>query len=117
MNSTTRLFRNLAFGLTALITASLIVATAVEGVAGSGKAHSSVYDAAWMTALWTFAAVAALVYLWLRRHTLKFATAMFHIALLIILAGAAITRSQFTKRQNHTYGGGSAATIGCRRVG
>ena len=92
MNSTTRLFRNLAFGLTALITASLIVATAVEGVAGSGKAHSSVYDAAWMTALWTFAAVAALVYLWLRRHTLKFATAMFHIALLIILAGAAITR-------------------------
>lgn len=92
MNSTTRLFRNLAFGLTALITASLIVATAVEGVAGSGKAHSGVYDAAWMTALWAFAAVAALVYLWLRRHTLKFATALLHIALLIILAGAALTR-------------------------
>lgn len=86
MNSTTRLFRNLAFGLTALITVSLIVATAVEGMAGSGKAHSGVYDAAWMTALRAFAAVAALVYLWLRRHTLKFATALLHIALLIILA-------------------------------
>lgn len=50
MNSTTRLFRNLAFGLTSLITASLIVATAVEGVAGSGKAPSGVYDAAWLSA-------------------------------------------------------------------
>lgn len=92
MNFTTRLFRNLAFGLTALLAASLIVATAVEGVAGSGIAHSGVYDAAWMTALWALAAVAALVYLALRRHALNLATTLLHAALLIILAGAAITR-------------------------
>ena len=91
MNPTT-LFRNLAFGLTALIAASLIVATAVEGVAGSAIAHSRLYDAPWMTLLWGLAAVAALVYLLMRRRALTAATALLHGALLIILAGAAITR-------------------------
>lgn len=83
--------RNLAFGLTGLLTIALIAATAVERVAGSESASTLIYHSPWMIALWAVATACCVFYLFLRRRSLSIAAIMLHAALLLIIIGAGIT--------------------------
>lgn len=87
----THLTRNLAFGLTALLTIALVTATAVERMAGSEVAFTTIYHSPWMIALWGVASACCLSYLILRRRGMSAPTILIHASLLLILTGAAVT--------------------------
>lgn len=87
----THLTRNLAFGLTILLTLALITATVVERLAGSETAFTAIYHSPWMIALWGVASACCLLYITLRRKGMSVPTIALHAALLLILAGAAVT--------------------------
>lgn len=83
--------RNLAFGLTGLLTIALIAATAVERIAGSEVASTLIYHSPWMIALWAVATACCVLYLFLRRRGLSIPVILLHAALLLIVTGAGIT--------------------------
>lgn len=83
--------RDLAFGLTGLLTIALITATAVERVAGSEAASTLIYHSPWMIALWAVATACCVSYLFMRRLGLSIPAILLHAALLLIVAGAGIT--------------------------
>lgn len=85
------LLRDLAFGLTGLLTIALITATAVERIAGSEAASTLIYHSPWMIALWAVATACCVSYLFLRRRGLSIPAILLHAALLLIVTGAGIT--------------------------
>ena len=58
-----KLFKYLSFGLFAIITAILMVATIMEKLYGTEYALENIYRAHWMIALWTVATLSAIVYI------------------------------------------------------
>lgn len=86
-----RIPRDIAFGLAGLLTLSLITATLVEKLYGSDTAFTAIYHSPWMIALWAVSAACSLFYLILRHRALSFPATGLHAALLLILAGAAVT--------------------------
>lgn len=87
------LLRNLAFGLTGLLTIVLIAATAVERISGSEVASTLIYRSPWMIALWAVTTVCCVSYLLKLRHGLSIPSILFHAALLLIVIGAGITHT------------------------
>lgn len=85
------MLRRLPFLLLGLTAICLVVATVVEKICGSDAALSFVYRSPWMTALWTVTAIASAAELIARRRAMGSGSFMLHLALLLILAGAAIT--------------------------
>ncbi len=71
----------------------LTAATVVEKGCGTPFVVRYVYGAAWFVGLWGVLAAASAVYLVRRRLWRRPATLLLHAALLVILAGAGITRS------------------------
>lgn len=82
----------LPFAITAVITLSLMCATAIEKLYGTSEALRMVYDAPWITALWALAALSTIWVLAELRRSVSIPSAMLHASLLLILAGAATTR-------------------------
>ena len=72
-----------------LMTLALAVATVIEKVSGTDVARSFIYDSWAFFALWTLIAVSALVYV--LKSKMKASSLIFHLALLLILIGAAVT--------------------------
>lgn len=69
----------------------MIVATIVERFYGSAITFGYFYHSPWMIALWIITAVTSLMYIIKRHNLLSKATFLIHVALLMILAGAAVT--------------------------
>lgn len=80
------------FGLTGLLIAVLASATVVEKVRGTAFAAASIYGSGWFAALWALLAVSAAACILLRRLQRRPAVFLLHLALLVMLAGAAVTR-------------------------
>lgn len=91
LKSNSRLLRDLTFGSAALLTVALVAATLAERVAGSGVAFAAIYHSPWMIALWAVTAGCGAAYVVVRRRGLSLPAVCLHIALLVILAGAAVT--------------------------
>lgn len=72
-----------------LMTLTLAVATVIEKVSGTDVARSFIYDSWAFFALWTLIAVSALVYV--LKSKMKASSLIFHLSLLLILIGAAVT--------------------------
>lgn len=83
--------RYLPFGLFALITLIMMVATVVEKFYGSGFVREYIYGAVWMVALWGVAALFASVYIVKQKLYRKVPVFMLHLSFLLILAGAFVT--------------------------
>lgn len=86
-----RLLRNLSFGLLGLITLALAAATVVEKTCGPALAFGWFYHSPVMLALWGVMAVTGAGYLYTRRRRLSLGPMLIHVALAIILAGAAVS--------------------------
>lgn len=71
----------------------LMTATVVEKFRGTSFVATNIYSSWWFAALWGAVAVAAVIYIVSRRHTMRPAALMFHAALAVILSGAAVTWS------------------------
>ena len=72
-----------------LMTLTLAVATVIEKVSGTDVARSFIYDSWVFFALWALIAVSALVYV--LKSKMKASSLIFHLSLLLILIGAAVT--------------------------
>ena len=96
-----KLFKYLSFGLFAIITAILIVATIMEKLYGTEYALENIYRAHWMIALWTVAALSAIVYILQRKLHKQPVTLCLHLAFAVILAGALITHATGKQGQTH----------------
>ena len=72
-----------------LMTLTLAVATVIEKVSGTDVARSFIYDSWAFFALWALIAVSALVYV--LKSKMKASSLIFHLSLLLILIGAAVT--------------------------
>ncbi len=81
----------LSFGLAALITMVLMVATIIEKFYGSPFVQEYIYGAKTMVFLWLLLAICAISYLARSGVPKRFATFMLHISFAIILCGAYTT--------------------------
>lgn len=68
-----------------------MAATVIEKLWGSGVAYMLVYGSPWTISLWFLTAVASLYTVIRRRRAMNTPAFMIHIALLLILAGAAVS--------------------------
>ena len=96
-----KLFKNLSFGLFAVITAILMVATIMEKLYGTEYALENIYRAHWMIALWTVATLSAIVYILQRRLQKQPITLCLHLAFAVILTGALVTHTTGKQGQTH----------------
>lgn len=96
-----KLFKYLSFGLFAVITAILMVATVMEKLYGTEYALESIYCSPWMIALWTVATLCAIVYILQRKLHKQPATLCLHLSLAIILIGALVTHITGKQGQTH----------------
>ena len=96
-----KLFKYLSFGIFAVITAILMVATIMEKLYGTEYALENIYCAHWMIALWTIATLSAIVYILQRKLHRQPVTMCLHLAFAIILAGALITHITGKQGQTH----------------
>lgn len=87
-----KLIKRIAFGSAGLLVLLMMTATVVEKLQGTGTAWTAIYGSPFFTILWGIMAVCALVYLISRRMQRDFFTFLLHIAFLIILTGAFVTR-------------------------
>lgn len=85
------LLRNLAFGLLALITTILMVATVVEKINGSDFARQQIYSSPWMVALWGVMTIVAVCYIVRQRLYRRAATFALHLSFVLIIVGALVT--------------------------
>ena len=86
-----RLLRNLAFGLFALVTFILMIATVVEKIKGSDFVQEYIYGSLWMVVLWGVAAHFALFFIIKQKLYKRFAIFAIHVSFLIIIVGAYVT--------------------------
>lgn len=86
-----RVLKNIAFGLFALITMILMVATIVEKFHGGSFVREYIYGAVWMVVLWGVSAVVALLYTIKQKLHRRLFTFMLHVSFLLIITGAFIT--------------------------
>ena len=96
-----KLFKYLSFGLFAVITAILMVATIMEKLYGTEYALENIYCAHWMIALWTAATLSAIVYILQRKLHRQPATLCLHLAFAVILIGALVTHTTGKQGQTH----------------
>ena len=96
-----KLFKYLSFGLFAVITAILMVATIMEKLYGTEYALENIYRAHWMIALWTVATLSAIVYILQRRLQKQPITLCLHLAFAVILTGALVTHTTGKQGQTH----------------
>lgn len=96
-----KLFKYLSFGLFAVITAILMVATIMEKLHGTPFALENIYRADWMIALWAAATLSAIVYLLQRKLHKQPATLCLHLSFAVILAGALVTHITGKQGQTH----------------
>lgn len=73
------------------VIACMAAATLVERYRGTDFAHSAIYGSWWFVALWATLAVAGVAY-YLCRGPRRASTALIHLSLAVILAGALLTR-------------------------
>lgn len=81
----------ISFGLLGVISLLLMAATVIEKLWGSGVAYMLVYGSPWTVALWFLTAAVSLYTVIRRRRAMNAPAFLIHIALLLILAGAAVT--------------------------
>ncbi len=96
-----KLFKYLSFGLFAVITAILMVATIMEKLYGTEYALENIYCAHWMIALWTAATLSAIVYILQRKLHRQPATLCLHLSFAVILIGALVTHTTGKQGQTH----------------
>lgn len=96
-----KILRNISFGLAAVLTVVLIIATIAERFAGN-----RIYHTPGMITLWLLTTLSGGLYLLCRRRWLTLGSALLHIAFIVILSGAAITffRGHEGKIMLHTDG-------------
>ncbi len=87
----------LCFAVLAAICTAMAVATIAEIECGTEFVHTHFYGSWWFVALWFVVAICGSVYYVRRKAYRRMFVTGIHIALLVILAGAAITH--FTSRQ------------------
>ena len=88
----TNKLRIIAFSLLIVVVAVLATATIVERLMGSSVAATAIYGAWWFVALWAALACTAIAYIVKTRLYRRLFTLMLHLALVLILVGALITR-------------------------
>ena len=88
----TRHLLNITLGLVAALLLVLMSATVAEKIWGTPFAHANIYGSAWFAALWALLAAASALLMVRRGLLRRMPTALIHMALLVILAGAAVTR-------------------------
>ena len=87
-----KLIKRIAFGSAGLLVFMMMTATVIEKMQGTDTAWSVIYGSPFFTALWGVMTVCAFVYLMSRKLQRDFFTFLLHIAFLIILTGAFVTR-------------------------
>jgi len=87
-----KFLRNISFSSLLVISLALAAATVAGELRGTGFAYDRFYGSSWMTVLWAVMAVTAVVYIVMRRKKPGGALIWVHLPLLLILAGAGITR-------------------------
>lgn len=88
MTRNVKLLRNISFGLTVIIIFVLATATIVETVRGT----THIYSSPLFTALWLVMAISAATYIIARKMVKRKAVFLLHVSLIVILAGALVTR-------------------------
>lgn len=87
-----KLIKRIAFGSAGLLVLMMMLATILEKTYGTATAWSAIYGSPLFTAVWGIMAVCASVYIISRRLQRDFFTFLLHVSLLVILAGALVTR-------------------------
>ena len=85
------LLKKLSFGLFALITVIMVIATIVEKIKGSNFVQDYIYCAVPMIALWGVAAFLALFYIIRQKLYKQVVTFCIHLSFLLIIFGAFLT--------------------------
>lgn len=75
-----------------VLTAVLMVATALEHIHGTAFIRDTVYGTSWFLMLWLVLAAAASIYAWKRHMGRRLAWSGLHLSFLMILAGCLCTR-------------------------
>lgn len=83
--------RNISFGSLALVVAVLIAATFYHKFNGTSFVLDNIYHSWWFIALWTVAALTGVLYILMLRMPCLGAAFVFHIAFVVVLAGALVT--------------------------
>lgn len=82
------------------IVAVMMAATATDKLLGSGFADLNIYSSWWFAAIWAIIAAAAIAYIISQRMKSPALIAL-HVALIVILAGALVTRLTATRGMLH----------------
>ena len=80
------------FGVLALLLVVLTAATVVEKCCGTAWTARHIYGSAWFALLWGLLALVSLVYIFRRQLSRRPMLLLLHLSLVLILAGAGITR-------------------------
>ena len=83
--------RNISFGSLALVVAVLIAATFFQKSYGTFFVLDNIYHSWWFIALWIVAALTGVLYILMSRMPRLGAAFVFHIAFVVVLAGALVT--------------------------
>lgn len=83
--------RNISFGSLALVVAVLVAATFYEKFHGTAFVLENIYNSLWFVILWTVAALAGLLYIFVSRMPRVGAAFLLHFAFVVVLAGAGVT--------------------------
>ena len=87
-----KILKYCSFGTLALIVVVLAAATVLEKFYGTAWSSAHLYGTAWFALLWTLAAVSGAAYIGRRGLAKQPAAFLLHLALLVVVAGAGITR-------------------------
>jgi len=94
-------WKYISYGVTAALIVAMAAATFVEKFKGTEVALQSIYHSPWFIGLWAVLAVCGLVWLVKRKVQKHVFTFAFHIALVVILAGAMVTHLSGESGQIH----------------
>lgn len=81
-----------AFGLAAFVMATLTAATVIEKMRGTSFVAEHLYGAPWFVALWAALTLCAAAYVLRRRLWRRPSACLLHLAFVVILCGAFVTR-------------------------
>ena len=100
-----------AFSLLATLCLAMAVATFLELYKGTDFAFAYIYNSVWFCGLWFVASLCGAVYLVQRKIYRNLPVAGIHLALLLILSGALLTRATSKKGYIHLRKGESAGAF------